>query len=84
VCSLHLLLNQTDSPLRLEVSDLSAARAANLLFVKVIEGHTNDLSVHCIREKIPFVAFEQFLQVKATVESVILGGKSIESILKVE
>lgn len=40
------------------VSDLSAARAADLLFVKVIPDHTNDLSVHCDREKIPYVAFE--------------------------
>lgn len=67
------------------VSDLSAAKAADLLFVKVIEGcvlscplcfdsghrecrvlierltracsHTNDLAVHCDREKIPYVAF---------------------------
>lgn len=65
------------------VSDLSAAKAADLLFVKVIPHHTNDLSVHCIREQIPFVAFEEFMQVKAVVESVVIEGKSIEEILKV-
>ncbi|KAL8292556.1 hypothetical protein RQP46_001168 [Phenoliferia psychrophenolica] len=42
------------------VSDLSAARAADLLFVKVIPGHTNDLQVHCYREKIPYLPFASF------------------------
>ncbi|KAI5480444.1 protein of pyridoxal phosphate phosphatase-related family [Pseudohyphozyma bogoriensis] len=64
------------------VSDLSAARAADLLFVKVIPNHTNDLSVHCDREKIPYVAFEQFLQVKDTVESVVTKKTTIEALLK--
>ncbi|SCV74275.1 BQ2448_6707 [Microbotryum intermedium] len=64
------------------VSDLSAARAANLLFVKVIPGHTNDLSVHCDREQIPYVAFEQFLQVKDAVANVIEKRATIEQLLK--
>ncbi|GAA5971273.1 hypothetical protein JCM3765_000968 [Sporobolomyces pararoseus] len=53
------------------VSDLSAARAADLLFVKVIENHTNDLQVHCDREQIPYVPFSQFEQVKDVVKSVV-------------
>ncbi|SCZ98765.1 BZ3500_MvSof-1268-A1-R1_Chr3-1g05605 [Microbotryum saponariae] len=64
------------------VSDLSAARAADLLFVKVVPGHTNDLSVHCDREKIPYVAFEQFLQVKDAVADVIEKRATIEQLLK--
>ncbi|GAA5993698.1 hypothetical protein JCM5350_005797 [Sporobolomyces pararoseus] len=53
------------------VSDLSAARAADLLFVKVIKDHTNDLQVHCVREQIPYVPFSQFEQVKDVVKSVV-------------
>ncbi|GAA5978173.1 hypothetical protein JCM11641_001124 [Rhodosporidiobolus odoratus] len=66
------------------VSDLSAARAADLLFVKVIPGHTNDLSVHCLREKIPFVPFEDFERVKEVIRSVVEGGKSVEQVLSEE
>lgn len=81
LCQFRTTLADALSALSL-VSDLSAARAADLLFVKVIPGHTNDLSVHCVREGIPFVAFEQFLQVKSTVEQVVLGHQSIDSILQ--
>jgi hypothetical protein len=120
------------------VSDLSAAKAADLLFVKVIPGcvvvlflssvipprpsfpallpfflpcfsyrpsfasaasplspsfpyyvltlnlstrHTNDLMVHCLREKIPFVPFEDFVKVKEVVASVVKGGRSIADVL---
>ncbi|GAA5907749.1 putative phosphoric monoester hydrolase [Sporobolomyces salmoneus] len=60
------------------VSDLSAARAADLLFVKVIEGHTNDLKVHCDREKIPYVPFSQFEQVGDVVKSVVEKQKTVQ------
>ncbi|BGP48041.1 hypothetical protein JCM10450v2_003913 [Rhodotorula kratochvilovae] len=60
------------------VSDLSAAKAADLLFVKVIEGHTNDLAVHCDREKIPYVAFDNFEQVRDVVARVVEGKTTVE------
>ncbi|GJN89275.1 hypothetical protein Rhopal_002254-T1 [Rhodotorula paludigena] len=60
------------------VSDLSAARAADLLFVKVIPDHTNDLSVHCDREKIPYVAFETFDKVQEVVARVVSGQTTVE------
>ncbi|GAA6060522.1 hypothetical protein JCM10212_005603 [Sporobolomyces blumeae] len=63
------------------VSDLSAARAADLLFVKVIENHTNDLSVHCDREKIPYVPFSHFEQVRDAVKSVVEKQKSVDELL---
>ncbi|BGP15996.1 hypothetical protein JCM10213_005454 [Rhodosporidiobolus nylandii] len=63
------------------VSDLSAARAADLLFVKVVPGHTNDLSVHCLRENIPFVPFQEFGQVKEVIRSIVEGGKTVEQVL---
>ncbi|GAA6042284.1 hypothetical protein JCM8097_000614 [Rhodosporidiobolus ruineniae] len=60
------------------VSDLSAARAADLLFVKVIPGHTNDLKVHCDREGIPYVPFENFAEVQEVIASVVEGKKTIQ------
>ncbi|GAA5916673.1 hypothetical protein JCM6882_002262 [Rhodosporidiobolus microsporus] len=63
------------------VSDLSAAKACDLLFVKVIPGHTNDLAVHCDRENIPYVPFEDFTKVKAVIASIVGGEKTIEQAL---
>ncbi|BGO93971.1 hypothetical protein NBRC10512_005222 [Rhodotorula toruloides] len=60
------------------VSDLSAAKAADLLFVKVVPGHTNDLAVHCDREKIPYVAIEHFEQVKEVVARLVEGKSTIQ------
>lgn len=66
------------------MSDLSAARCAHLLFVKIKENHTNDLWKHCVRENLPFVQFTQFAEVKAAVEAVVTGSKTIEELLAVE
>ncbi|GAA6025274.1 hypothetical protein JCM11491_000156 [Sporobolomyces phaffii] len=60
------------------VSDLSAARAADLLFVKVIEGHTNDLQVHCDRESIPYVPFSHFEQVGDVVKPVVDKKQTVQ------
>lgn len=57
------------------------ARAADLLFVKVVPNHTNDLFVHCQREAIPFVSFEQFLQVRDAVAAVVSGTKTVQETL---
>ncbi|GAA5909974.1 hypothetical protein JCM8208_006402 [Rhodotorula glutinis] len=65
------------------VSDLSAAKASDLLFVKVIEGHTNDLAVHCDREKIPYVAFSNFTEVRDVVARVVDGKATVEQELAV-
>lgn len=58
-----------------------AARAADLLFVKVVPNHTNDLFVHCQRESLPFVAFDQFLQVRDVVAEVVSGKATVADIL---
>ncbi|KAH9815418.1 HAD-like domain-containing protein [Melampsora americana] len=62
------------------VSDLSAARSADCLFVKVKEGTGNDLSKHCQREKIRHFTFESFLQVKEVVEGVVKGDLKAEEV----
>ncbi|POY71821.1 hypothetical protein BMF94_5182 [Rhodotorula taiwanensis] len=64
------------------VSDLSAAKAADLLFVKVIPNHTNDLSVHCDREQIPYIPFETFDKVKDVIARIVEGKSTIDEELK--
>ncbi|GAA5981755.1 hypothetical protein JCM10908_004594 [Rhodotorula pacifica] len=60
------------------VSDLSAAKASDLLFVKVIPGHTNDLSVHCDRENIPYIPFETFDKVQEVIARIVEGKSTID------
>lgn len=62
------------------VSDLSAARSADVLFVKVKEGTGNDLAKHCTREQIRHRTFESFLEVKEVVQSVVEGKVKAEDV----
>ncbi|BGP55334.1 hypothetical protein JCM8202_002166 [Rhodotorula sphaerocarpa] len=64
------------------VSDLSAAKAADLLFVKVIPNHSNDLSVHCDRENIPYIPFITFDKVKDVIARIVEGKSTIDEELK--
>ncbi|MBW0478494.1 hypothetical protein O181_018209 [Austropuccinia psidii MF-1] len=64
------------------VSDLSAAKSSDCLFVKIKEGSGNDLAKHCERESIPHVKFGSFLQVKDIVQSVVEGNKKVQDVLK--
>lgn len=63
------------------VSDLSAARSADCLFVKLKEGTGNDLAKHCESEGIKHVKFHSFNEVKQVVESVVEGKKKVEDVL---
>uniref|UniRef100_A0A060TCI5 ARAD1D39468p n=1 Tax=Blastobotrys adeninivorans TaxID=409370 RepID=A0A060TCI5_BLAAD len=58
------------------VSDLSAAREADLLFAK--EGR--DLITFCEREKIPFTVFSSFKQIHDTVKAVFEGKQTVASV----
>ncbi|GAA5824215.1 hypothetical protein JCM11251_001571 [Rhodosporidiobolus azoricus] len=64
------------------VSDMSAAKACDMLFVKIIPGHTNDLSVFCDRENIPYVDFTDFRKVKTIIASIVGGEKTIKQALE--
>ncbi|WWD02196.1 hypothetical protein V865_000234 [Kwoniella europaea PYCC6329] len=65
------------------VSDLSAAKHADLLFAKVMANGHSDLKTFCEREKIPHVPFKDFNKVLERVKEVV-EGKSVEQILKEE
>lgn len=63
------------------VSDLSAARAADLLFVKVVPGAHNDLARHCKKESIPHIVFDSFDLVQKTVEDVVVNGRALADLV---
>ncbi|KAH8916268.1 hypothetical protein BT69DRAFT_1287905 [Atractiella rhizophila] len=66
------------------VSDLSAARAADVLFVKVVSGGTNDLSVHCQKEGIDYIPFEDFSQVEVVVREYLEGKRRLPNTLSTQ
>jgi len=63
------------------VSDISAARHADLLFVKSKPGGDNDLAAYCRREDIKHVLFEDFKDVLPTIQSIAEGKKTIPEII---
>ncbi|WVO14512.1 hypothetical protein L204_102147 [Cryptococcus depauperatus] len=65
------------------VSDLSAAKHADLLFAKTMVNGHSDLQTFCEREKIPHVPFVDFTKVLEKVKEVV-HGKAIADVLKEE
>lgn len=71
-------------PLPFSLAPPDPSAPSSVLTPHLFCSHTNDLKVHCVREKIPFVAFEDFRRVKEVIASVVKGGKSIEQVLAEE
>lgn len=63
------------------VSDMSAARHADVLFVKKKPGADNDLAAYCIKEGIPHVEFEHFGRALGVVKQVVDGTLSVQAAL---
>lgn len=57
---------------------MSAARHADVLFVKQRPGADNDLAAFCTREGIPHVAFEDFSKALRVVSAVVEGTMSVQ------
>jgi len=62
------------------VSDMSAAKHADVLFVKT-KGDENDLQAYCKREGINHITFQDFGEALPIVESVVKGEKSVSEVL---
>jgi len=62
------------------VSDISAARHADVLFVKT-KGEESDLAEYCKREGIKHITFQDFGEVLPIVESVVKGEKSVKEVI---
>ncbi|KAJ7079298.1 HAD-like domain-containing protein [Mycena belliarum] len=63
------------------VSDMSAARHADVLFVKQKDDGENDLAAYCTREGIPHIIFTDFVQALSVVKAVVSGEKTKDEVL---
>ncbi|KAL0960262.1 hypothetical protein HGRIS_011892 [Hohenbuehelia grisea] len=63
------------------VSDMSAARHADVLFVKEKPGGDNDLAAYCRREGIKHVLFDDFAAALPVVQAVVEGKKTTAEVL---
>lgn len=66
------------------VSDMSAAKHADILFTKMKDDSENDLDVYCTKEGIPHIRFRNFSDAFPVVRDVVEGKKNVEEALKVE
>ncbi|KAF7364172.1 hypothetical protein MSAN_01076500 [Mycena sanguinolenta] len=65
------------------VSDMSAARHADILFVKQKDDGENDLAAYCNREGIKHIIFHHFSEALGVVQSVVSGEKTPEEVLAI-
>ncbi|EGO04099.1 hypothetical protein SERLA73DRAFT_175860 [Serpula lacrymans var. lacrymans S7.3] len=65
------------------VSDMSAARHADVLFVKVKDNGENDLVSYCKQEGIRHILFSDFSKALTVVQSVVEGKKTADEVLTV-
>jgi len=63
------------------VSDMSAARHADVLFVKKKVDGDNDLAAYCTREGIPHILFADFAKALPVVQSVVEGKRTTKEAL---
>ena len=60
---------------------MSAARHADVLFVKEKPGGDNDLAAFCRRESIPHILFEDFSHALRSVSAIVEGKKTAKEAL---
>lgn len=60
---------------------MSAARHADILFVKDKEDGENDLAVYCTREGIKHILFSDFSQALPVVQSIVNGDRTKDEVL---
>jgi len=63
------------------VSDISAAKHADLLFVKHKRDGDNDLAAYCKREGIKHALFENFAEALKVVQAVVSGEETINQVV---
>jgi 2-hydroxy-3-keto-5-methylthiopentenyl-1-phosphate phosphatase len=62
------------------ILDISAAKHADLLFVKSKEGGDNDLAAYCKREGLTHKLFEDFGKALPVVQSIVEGKQTIKDV----
>lgn len=64
------------------IPDMSAARHADVLFVKKPPGKESDLATYCADEGIPHILFEHFSQALTVMKSIVNGETTKEEALQ--
>ena len=62
---------------------MSAARHADVLYVKQKEGGDNDLAAYCKRENIPHIIFPDFSHALRSVSAIVEGKTTAKDALAV-
>jgi len=60
---------------------MSAAKHADILFVKRTESGEDDLAQYCVREGIRHILFDDFSKAFPIVQSVVVGEKTVDEVL---
>ena len=68
-------------PCDCNLPDMSAARHADVLYVKQKAGGDNDLAAFCRRESIPHILFEDFSHALRSVSAIVEGKKTAKEAL---
>lgn len=63
------------------LADMSAARHADVLYVKQKQDGENDLAAFCKRENIPHILFEDFSHALRSVGAIVEGKKTAKDAL---
>lgn len=61
---------------------MSAARHADVLFVKKLPEDESDLATFCDKEGIPHILFEDFSQALPIVQAIVNGDLTVQDALK--
>ena len=64
-------------------SDMSAAKHADVLFVKQKDDGENDLAAYCTKSGIRHILFTDFSRALPIVQSVVKGEKSVDEALSI-
>jgi 2-hydroxy-3-keto-5-methylthiopentenyl-1-phosphate phosphatase len=77
-----VILCQSITTLRYTLPDISAAKHADVLFVKDKEDGENDLHSYCNREGIKHILFRDFGNALPVVQSLVEGRKTVQEVLE--
>ena len=66
------------------MSDISAAKYADILFVKNKADGENDLAAYCTRENIRHILFENFSTALPVVQAIVSKEKSIDDFVGIQ
>ena len=64
-------------------SDMSAAKHADVLFVKQKDDGENDLATYCTKQGIRHIIFTDFSNALPVVQSVVKGEKGVDEVLSI-